>query len=114
VVDYTGDLPAQVRALGPDGVDGVLHLAGDGATLAGLLSDKGRLASPLGFGAEQHPAATFVLAHPTPQTLDRLAADVAAGRITVPVARSYTLTEVPAAFDHFATGTLGKIAITVA
>lgn len=28
---------AQVRGIAPDGVDAVLHLAGDGARLAGLL-----------------------------------------------------------------------------
>jgi NADPH-dependent curcumin reductase CurA len=30
-VDYTGDLKGQVRAVAPEGVDVVLHLAGDGA-----------------------------------------------------------------------------------
>ncbi|GAA1655925.1 NADP-dependent oxidoreductase [Actinoplanes couchii] len=113
VVDHSGDVPAQVRAVSPDGVNVILHLAGDGATLAALLTEKGRLASLLGFGADQHPAATFVYANPAPATLDRLAADLAAGRLTVPVAKSYTLAEVPAAFDDFAGGTLGKIAITV-
>ncbi len=114
VVDYTGDLPAQVRAISPDGVDVVLHLAGDGGVLAGLLTGTGRLASTLGFGPDRHPAATFVMANPSADTLDRLAADVAAGRLTVPVARTYSLAEVPAAFGDFAAGTLGKIAIMVA
>ena len=114
VVDYTGDLPAQVRAITPGGVDVAVHLAGDGATVAGLLTEKGRLASTIGFGADQHPAATFIMANPTADTLDRLAADLAAGRLTVPVARSYPLADVPAAFADFATGTLGKIAIVVA
>jgi NADPH:quinone reductase-like Zn-dependent oxidoreductase len=114
VADRTGDLPAQVRAISPEGVEAVLHLAGDGAALAALLTDKGRLASTLGLGAEQHPAATSVMAVPTAATLDRLAADLAAGRLTVPVARSYPLAEVPAAFGDFAGGTLGKIAVTIA
>jgi NADPH:quinone reductase-like Zn-dependent oxidoreductase len=114
VVDHTGDLTAQVRALSPDGVDAVLHLAGDGGTLAGLLTDKGRLASTLGLGSDQHPAATAVMAAPTAGTLDRLATDVATGRLTVPVGRTYPLAEVPAAFGDFAAGTLGKIAIAVA
>ncbi|GLI00532.1 NADP-dependent oxidoreductase [Phytohabitans aurantiacus] len=114
VVDHTGDVSAQVRAISPDGVNAVLHLAGDGPALAGLLAEKGRLASTLGFGADQHPAATFVYANPSADTLDRLAADVAAGRLTVPVARAYPLAEVPTAFGDFAGGTLGKIAITVA
>jgi len=113
VVDHTGDLPAQVRALSPAGVDVVLHLAGDGGALAGLLAEKGRLASTLGFGPEQHPAAISVLAVPSAETLDRLAADAAAGRLTVPVARTYPLAEVPAAFGDFAAGTVGKIAISV-
>jgi NADPH:quinone reductase-like Zn-dependent oxidoreductase len=110
VIDHTADLVAQVRAISPDGVDAVLHLAGDGPTLAGLLAAKGRLASTLGL---EHPAATSVLANPATGTLDRLAADVAAGRLTVPVARSYPLAEVPAAFGDFAAGTRGKLGITI-
>jgi NADPH:quinone reductase-like Zn-dependent oxidoreductase len=92
----------------------IVHLAGDGAALAELLSAKGRLASTLGLGSDQHPAATAVMATPTADTLDRLAADVAAGRITVPVARTYPLADVPAAFGDFASGTLGKLALTIA
>ncbi len=71
VVDHTGDLSAAVRAIAPDGVDVVVHLAGDGSVLAGLLSEKGRLASTLGLGPDQHPAATAVMATPTTGTLDR-------------------------------------------
>jgi NADPH:quinone reductase-like Zn-dependent oxidoreductase len=59
------------------------------------------------------PAATFIMANPAPATLDRLAADLAAGRVTVPVERSYPLAEVPAAFGDFAGGTRGKIAIVI-
>ncbi len=36
-VDYTGDVAAQVRAIRPNGVDVVLHFAGDGAQLGELL-----------------------------------------------------------------------------
>ena len=114
VVDYTGDVAAQVLAISPDGVDVVVHLAGDGAILLGLLADGGRLASTLGLGPDQHPAATAVMAAPTGETLDRLAADAVAGRITVPVSRSYPLAEVPNAFADFATGTVGKLAVTIA
>ncbi|WP_433360352.1 NADP-dependent oxidoreductase [Actinoplanes sp. CA-142083] len=114
VVDHTGDVAAQVREISPTGVDVIVHLAGDPATLAGLLTEKGRIASTMGFGADQHPAATFIVANPAPATLEKLAADLAAGRVTVPVKRTYTLTEVPVAFGDFAGGTLGKIAITVA
>ncbi|MET8550662.1 NADP-dependent oxidoreductase [Micromonospora zamorensis] len=114
VVDHAGDVPAQVREVSSAGVDVIVHLAGDPSALAGLLSEKGRIASTMGFGADQHPAATFIMANPTPATLDRLAGEVAAGRITVPIKRSYPLTEVADAFADFAGGTLGKISITVA
>lgn len=112
VADYTGDLAGQVRAVAPDGVSAVVHLAGDGALLAGLLAADGRLASTVGFGPEQHPAAVSIMGSPTPQTLDRLAADVVAGRVRVPVSRRYDLAEVPQALADF-TGALGKLAVTV-
>jgi len=114
VVDHTGDLSAQVRAISPDGVDVIVHLAGDGSVLAELLTEKGRIASTVGFGPDQHPAATFIMANPVPGTLDRLAGDLAAGRLTVPIERTYPLAEVPDAFGDFAGGTRGKIAITIA
>jgi NADPH:quinone reductase-like Zn-dependent oxidoreductase len=114
VVDHTGDLPAQVRQASPEGVDVIVHLAGDGSVLAELLTAKGRIASTVGFGPDQHPAATFIMANPVPGTLDRLAGDLAAGRLTVPIERTYPLEEVPAAFGDFAGGTRGKIAITIA
>lgn len=50
------------------------------------------------------------MAVPAAGTLDRLAADVAAGRLPVPVDRTYPLADVPAAF---AAGTLGRLAVTV-
>jgi hypothetical protein len=55
-----------------------------------------------------HPAVTFVMAHPSTVTLDRLGGDLAAGRPTLPVERTYPLAELPAAFGDFVGGTLGK------
>src|SRR4051794_38209937 len=107
VVDHSADVPAQVRAVAPQGVDVILHFAGDPAALAGLLTEKGRIASTMGFGADQHPAATFIMANPTPATLDKLAADLAEGKVRVPVTKTYMLQEVPEAFGDFAGGTLG-------
>ena len=112
-VDYGGDLTAQVRAIAPDGVTAVAHLAGDAGRLAGLLAAGGRLASTLGFGPEQHPAAVAVMASPEAATLDRLAADAAGGRLRVPITRTYTLEEAPQALADFAAGSLGKLAVTV-
>ena len=113
VVDYTGDLAAQVREHAPDGVAAVVHLAGDGAALADLLAAGGRLASTLGLGPDNHPAAIPVMANPDPAALDRLAADVAAGTLRVPTSRAYDLADVPAALGHFSSGTLGKLAVTI-
>ncbi|MEU4480993.1 NADP-dependent oxidoreductase [Micromonospora sp. NPDC023966] len=112
VVDYTGDLTGQVRALAPDGVSAVVHLAGDGAPLAGLLAADGRLASTIGFGPDQHPAAVSIFGKPERRTLDRLADDVLAGRVRVPVDRRYELAEVPRALAEFS-GALGKLAISM-
>jgi NADPH:quinone reductase-like Zn-dependent oxidoreductase len=112
-VDYTGDLSEQVRAVAPEGVDAVLHLAGDPREQVELLASGGCLASTLLFGADQHPAATSVTADPSPATLDRLAADVAAGRIRVPISRTYALADAPRALADFPRGTLGKYAIRI-
>jgi NADPH:quinone reductase-like Zn-dependent oxidoreductase len=112
-VDYTGDVPAQVRAIAPDGVDAIVHLAGDGAELAGLLTPSGKMGSTMGYGADQNPAATFVMANPSADTLGRLAADAAGGRIRVPVTVTYSLDDVSRAFEDFRSGTRGKICIQV-
>ena len=53
------------------------------------------------------------MASPTPETLDRLAADVAAGRIRVPVTATYALVDAADAFAAQAVGAIGKIAISV-
>ncbi|MEV4392979.1 NADP-dependent oxidoreductase [Nonomuraea sp. NPDC049607] len=115
LVDHGGDVPAQVRALAPAGVDAVLHLAGDGAELAGLLRTGGRLASTLGLtqDAVQGAGVTVhtVMADPNPRTLTELAARAAAGALRVPVTATYPLERAPEAFAAFGAGTLGKIAV---
>lgn len=114
-VDRT-DLPARVRAIAPGGVDAVLHLAGDGPALTALLADGGRLASTLHYVPEESGRdikATAVMADPDPATLARLAADAVAGRLRVPVARSYPLAEAPRALDDFTAGAVGKLAVTI-
>jgi NADPH:quinone reductase-like Zn-dependent oxidoreductase len=112
-VDYSGDLTDAVRAVAPDGVDAVLHLAGAPRLQVGLLAPGGCLASTLMFGPEQHPSAVSIIADPAQGTLDRLAADVTAGRLSVPIQRSYPLEDAPQALDDFAGGTRGKLAVSV-
>ncbi|GIH24231.1 NADPH:quinone reductase [Acrocarpospora phusangensis] len=112
VVDYSGDVTAQVRAIAPGGVPAVVHLAGDAAALTALLTEGGRIASTLGYALAPHPALVSVVADPQPDTLRRLAEDAAAGRIRVPISRSHPLEEAAQAIAGFAAGTLGKIGIT--
>ncbi|MFI8170840.1 NADP-dependent oxidoreductase [Streptomyces sp. NPDC085931] len=118
VVDFTGDLVAQVRALAPGGVDSVLHLAGDGATLAGLLRPGGRLASTLGLTQDAVEGIDVtvhsIMADPNPQTLMTLADQAATGALRVPVNATFPLEQAPEAFDAFRNGTLGKITVTCA
>lgn len=113
VVDYTGDLGAQVRAIAPAGVPAVVHLAGDGGELAGLLAEGGRLVSTLGYGADGDPAAVAVMASPDAATLEQLAADVASGALRVPIARSYALDQAPQALADFVAPHTGKLSLSV-
>lgn len=118
VVDYTGDLEAQVRQIAPDGVDVVLHLAGDGVQLAGLLGKGGRIASTVGLtsdaveGAVEGVTVHTIMADPNAQTLTTLAERAASGKLRVPVTTAYPLEQAHEAFAAFSDGTLGKIAVT--
>ncbi|MDP9471095.1 MAG: NADP-dependent oxidoreductase [Chloroflexota bacterium] len=114
---YTGDLAAQVRAIAPEGVDAVIHAAGDVTELGALLAPHGRLAStllmsPHQAGPEGVPV-TAVMANPDVTTLDRLAAEVAADRLRVPIQRTYPLDQAGQAFADFS-GALGKVVIEMA
>ncbi len=111
--DHAGNLTAEVRRIAPDGVSAIVHLAGDAGQLAGLLATGGRIASTLGFGPDQHPAATAVMAIPDRATLERVAADVVGGPLRVPITRTYPLEEAPQALADFSAGALGKLAVTV-
>ena len=117
-VDYTGDVAAQVRAIRPNGVDAVLHFAGDGAQLGEVLVPGGRLASTLIMSPEQLPLpnakVSSVFASSDAATLDRLAAEVAAGRLQTPIQQTYALDQIGEAFAAFGTGTRGKLAIAIA
>ncbi|WP_225993006.1 NADP-dependent oxidoreductase [Actinomadura rudentiformis] len=116
LVDFTGDLDAQVGALAPGGVDAVLHLAGDGARLAGLLRPGGRIAATGGFGPgdtrRQDVTVHAMRADPNAATLTALAEDAASGALRVPITAVYPLEQATDAFAAFSSGKLGKLAIT--
>jgi NADPH:quinone reductase-like Zn-dependent oxidoreductase len=117
VVDHTGDLAAQVRALAPDGVDAVAHLAGDAAAVAGLARSGGRFASLLGASNESvgrdDLTVTAIQARVPAAKLDRLLALVATGKLEVVVVATYPLDKASDAIDAFRAGPLGKIVVTV-
>jgi NADPH:quinone reductase-like Zn-dependent oxidoreductase len=116
-VDFTGDVIAQVRAIRPDGVDAILHFAGDGALLGSLLVAGGRLASTQIMSPDQLPLpdaqVTAVFASSSTASLDRLAAEVAAGRVKTSIQRTFALDQVGDAFAAFTAGTRGKLAIAI-
>jgi NADPH2:quinone reductase len=116
-VDYAGELIAAVRAIRPEGVDGIIHLAGDGVALAELLVPNGRFASTLGVGPDQLAGrlltATSVMANPETSILEQLASAIVAGELRVPIHRTYSLDQIGQAMADFGGGTLGKLAIAV-
>jgi NADPH:quinone reductase-like Zn-dependent oxidoreductase len=116
-VDYRGDVATAVSALYPDGVDAVLHAAGDGVALAGLVAPGGRFASTLGVGPDQlagrNIEATVVMAIPNSDTLAALAAAAADGTLRVPIGKTYPLDQVSQALKDFTSGAVGKIAVAV-
>jgi NADPH:quinone reductase-like Zn-dependent oxidoreductase len=91
VIDYAGDLTAQVRAVASEAVAVVFHLAGDPEDVTSLLTSWGHIVSTLGYGAEQNGAAVAVMANPDTSTLGRLADDVLAGRLRVPIERTFPI-----------------------
>ncbi|MEU2281769.1 NADP-dependent oxidoreductase [Streptomyces sp. NPDC013178] len=117
VIDYLQDVTAQVRAIAPDGVDAVLHLAGDLAELTALTRDGGAVASALTVpeASEDRKLQTAMIrSNPTADTLSTLAGQVASGALKVSVNSEFDLEHAPEAFAAFGAGTVGKIAITVA
>jgi CBS domain-containing protein len=92
-VDAVAPLPGETVLV--SGANG-----GVGAFAVQLAAARGRIASTAGLPRDQPGGravqATPVTAVPDSRTLERLAADVAAGQLTVPVQTTYPLADVPA------------------
>jgi NADPH:quinone reductase len=114
-IDHTRDLTSQVRAIAPDGVNVLAHLAGDPGVVE-LVGDRGRFLSTLVQSPDQVPSQTAtvvpVYANPTREMLDRVSHGLASGKTTVTVQQVFPLDQAQAAFDTFGQGTLGKVVIT--
>lgn len=113
-VDYTGDVPGQLAALAPGGVDKVAHAAGDVTALVQLLAPGGRLVTLLGAPAAERDDITVVpvVAKVAPATLTALLAEVASGGLQAVVSATYPLAKAADAFDAFRQGGIGKIVVT--
>jgi NADPH:quinone reductase-like Zn-dependent oxidoreductase len=115
-VDYTGDIAAAVQAIAPQGVDKVLHAAGDAAALGAILKASGTIASTRGASADdigrQDVTVAPIMAAATADKLAALLDQVAAGTLRVNIETAIPLERAPEAFAAFADGTLGKVLIT--
>lgn len=115
-IDYSVDgfdgVSELVRKTHPDGVDAFLDLTRDRTQFTGysnLVRDGGSAvsvtftASPEALASERITAINFMM-DDKPGLLARITDEVVAGRITVPVQRTVTLEEVPAALARNAAG----------
>ena len=116
-VDYAENVLDAVRARHPEGIDAIVHAAGDGVKLASLLKAGGHIASTIGLTAAQVDGTaaqvTTIMGMPTTEVLDRLATAVVKGDLIVPIERSYDLQDAGRALQDFTDGKRGKLAITV-
>ena len=116
-VDYRGDVVEQVRAKSPEGVDVVLHFAGDPAPLVAVVKPGGTLVSTMlrsaGDVAGENVKVISIYASPSAATLDRVARHQVEKHTTVTVQRVYDLEQTAEAIEHFAAGTLGKLVISI-
>lgn len=114
---YTDDVATAVRAAHPDGIDVVVHLAGDPAALLATVRNGGRFVSTLtgspGQLPSEHMTVIPVAADPRSRALWRAARHEADGTTRVQIHATYPLDEAAAALAAFSGGTVGKIVITV-
>jgi NADPH:quinone reductase-like Zn-dependent oxidoreductase len=117
IVDYAESVQDAVRARHPEGIDAIVHAAGEGVKLASLLKAGGHIASTIGLTAAQVDGTaakvTTIMGMPTTEVLDRLATAVVKGDLIVPIERSYDLQDAGRALQDFTDGKRGKLAITV-
>ena len=115
-VDYTGDVPTAVQAIAPQGVDKIVHAAGDPTSLATTLKGGGAMASTIGATAEQlgrdDVTLAPIMAAATAEKLAALLERVATGDLRVNIETAIALERASEAFAAFADGTLGKVLIT--
>jgi NADPH:quinone reductase len=112
LVPRDGDVVAAVRERIPEGVDALLDLVSYApGAYDGALGEGARVASPLG-AAGDGPGRTNVLAEPTTANLERVAALLASGALTVHVQHTYPLEHAAEALQDLASSHVrGKLAL---
>jgi NADPH:quinone reductase-like Zn-dependent oxidoreductase len=117
VVDWSGDLAEQVKAIAPQGVDKALHAAGDPAAVGATLRPGAIVASPRSADNAQlgrdDVTAVQIMAAATGEKVARLLEHVAAGGLRVNVETTVPLDRAHEAHAAFADGTLGKVLVAV-
>ena len=115
-VDYTGDLAAQLRAVAPEGVDEVIHTAGDPATVAAALRQGGTLASTVGATAQQigrdDVEVVAVFNAPTAKKLTTLLSQVVDGTLRPQLSATVPFERAGDALAAFLVGNVGKVVVT--
>ena len=110
-VDRNTDVAAAVRESHPTGVDAILDVVS--APDTSLLKEGGRIASTIG-AAGDGPGRFNLVAEPTPANLQRLAELLDAGKLRVPIQRSYRLEQAGEALEALpTTHTQGKLGLTI-
>ncbi|MFG1605034.1 NADP-dependent oxidoreductase [Actinoplanes sp. NPDC049265] len=114
---YGPGLADRIRALAPDGVDAALDIAGSGVLpdLIALTGDPAAVVSIADFTAPEHGARVSIgFDRDRAPALREGARLAAAGHVTLPVTRTFPLTEAGAAQSACATGHVrGRIVVTV-
>ncbi|MGW8552477.1 NADP-dependent oxidoreductase [Streptomyces tubercidicus] len=114
-VIYGEGLAARVRGLAPEGIDAAVDFVGGGVVdvSQGLLKDRSRVAS-ITDGEVKAKGGHMVWVRPDTADLTALGALADAGKLTVPVAASFPLSEAAEAFRQSMTGrTRGKLVLGV-
>jgi NADPH:quinone reductase-like Zn-dependent oxidoreductase len=120
-VDYSaGSVPDAVRSRYPDGVDALIDVVNRKdklPELAALVRSGGHVATVMGAVDVEQLAArqvggTNVMAAPTAEKLDLLAAMAASGALRVPIHATFPFERVEEALEAFKRGTLGKVVLT--
>jgi NADPH:quinone reductase-like Zn-dependent oxidoreductase len=123
IVDYSGDVVADMRQRYPEGVDGLIVAAhvGDGfGALTDLVKDGGRIASTVGGAdvealAQRGVVAANVIGHTDPEAFARLVQMAGDGSLSVPITRTFTFDELPQALRLVGEErSRGKFVITIA